>query len=248
MHLPTSPALFSGPGLTRVFGGHWTYGLAFFGLIVLLLGAASGCSTTGNLGRGEKLYTGADLHIEHEGEIPDEGDLRDQLETLIAPRPNSKLLGLFRMKLWLYNAGLFKETMGEPPVLLRTVEPDRVAARMRTLLDNKGYFQAEVTYEVVEEGRTGEVRYDLAIRPPYVINSISVAGDDSPLLTAIRRTMVDYRPEDRTTVRSERVAAGARAHRLGIERSGLLFVRTRVHHVPGRQFRGRTQRWIWCWA
>ncbi|HSQ75450.1 MAG TPA: BamA/TamA family outer membrane protein [Bacteroidota bacterium] len=188
---PSSSALFSSPGLTRGCGTWRMYGLAFVGSVVLLLGGSPGCSTTGNLGRGEKLYTGADLHIEHEGEIPDESDLRDQLETLIVPRPNSTVLGLFRMKLWLHNAGLFKETMGEPPVLLRTVEPDRVAARMRTLLDNKGYFQAKVTYEVLEEERTAEVRYDLAIHPPYTISSVSVRGDDSPVLAAIRGSMVD---------------------------------------------------------
>ena len=76
-------------------------------------------------------------------------------------------------------------------MLLRTVEPDRVAAKMRTILDNKGYFQARVTYEVLEEDRTGAVRYDLTIRPPYAINSVRVSGADSPVLAAIRASMVD---------------------------------------------------------
>lgn len=187
----TSPMVSSVGGLRRGAGTPPGGGLVLVGLLVLLLGGASGCSTTGNLGRGEKLYTGASLHIEHDGEIPDESDLRDQLKTLIAPRPNSKLLGLFRLKLWLFNIGLFKESMGEPPVLLRTVEPDRVAAKMRTLLDNKGYFQAGVTYEVLEEDHTGEVRYGLTLRPPYTINTVSVSGDDSPVLAAIRGSMVD---------------------------------------------------------
>ena len=191
MHHPTSLPLSSAPGPARGDGTPGAVGPVFIGLVVLLFAVLSGCSTTGSLGRGEKLYTGADLHIEHEGELPDESDLRDQLKTVIAPRPNSKVLGLFRLKLWLYNVGILGESVGEPPVLLRTVEPDRVAAKMRTILENRGYFQARVTYEVLEEDRTGAVRYDLTIRPPYAINSVRVSGADSPVLAAIRASMVD---------------------------------------------------------
>ena len=189
MSLPTSPDLSANAGLPPWSGHHATHALLSAVLAVLILAGASGCSTTGDLARGEKLYTGADLHIDGSEEIPEEGALRDQLETLIVPQPNAKLLGLFRMKLWLYNAGLFGESMGEPPVLFRTVEPDRVVARMQTLLDNKGYFQAEVKYEVLEEEKTGEIRYDLTLHPPYTISSVSVTGKDSPVLAAIRGSM-----------------------------------------------------------
>ena len=159
------------------------------GLAGVVLAVASGCSNTGYLSRGEKLYTGAELHIERKGEIPDEGDIESQLDRLIVPEPNGKLLGLLRVKLWLYNVGLFKESLGEPPVLLQSVKADRIAARMRTLLENRGFFQPEVTYRVREEEKTGSVRYDVAIHPPYTINSITVKGDDSPLLGSIRATM-----------------------------------------------------------
>jgi len=89
----------------------------------MVLAAASGCTNTGYLAQGEKLYTGAELHIEKKGEIPAEGDLESQLDKLILPEPNGKILGLFRAKLWLYNIGIFKESMGEPPVLLQSVSP-----------------------------------------------------------------------------------------------------------------------------
>ena len=189
-------------------------GLLSAGLAVMVLAAASGCTNTGYLAQGEKLYTGAELHIEKKGEIPAGGDLESQLNKLIVPEPNGKFLGLFRAKLWLYNIGIFKESMGEPPVLLQSVSPDRIATRMRTLLENKGYFQGEVNYSVREEEKTGSVLYNVAIHPPYTINSITVKGDDSPLLSSIRATMNETvlrigDPYDLTRLQEERVRIDA---------------------------------------
>ena len=190
------------------------YGLICVGLAVIVLAVASGCTGTGYLAQGEKLYTGAELHIERKGEIPDEGDLESQLNKLIVPEPNGKILGLFRAKLWLYNIGIFKESMGEPPVLLQGVRPDRIATRMRTLLENKGYFQGEVSYTVREEEKTGSVSYNVEIHPPYTINSITVRGDDSPVLSSIRATMGETvlkagEPYDLGKLQEERVRIDA---------------------------------------
>ncbi|RPI03533.1 MAG: hypothetical protein EHM64_12170, partial [Ignavibacteriae bacterium] len=130
--------------------------IIFFWMDFLILAAivglfsvfVPGCSNTSYLAQGEKLYTGADVNIEEKESIPDKSTLRSQLELLDKPEPNGKLLGLFRFKLWLYNIGFFKETFGEPPVLLQSVAPDRIVARMRTLLDNKGYFWSDVQYKI----------------------------------------------------------------------------------------------------
>ncbi len=159
------------------------------GLALCVVAGAEGCSSGGYLAPGEKLYTGAALHIDVKGDIPDESDVSDRLKKLIVPLPNTKFLGLVRMKLWLYNIGLFKESMGEPPVLLQSVRPDRVAARMRTLLENKGFFQAAVSYAVLEEETAAEVLYNVTIDPPYTINSISAIGDSTAVMDSIRATM-----------------------------------------------------------
>jgi outer membrane protein insertion porin family len=150
---------------------------------------APGCSNTAYLVHGEKLYTGADVNIEEKNNIPDKSDLENQLDLLARPEPNGKLLGLFRFKLWLYNIGFFKETLGEPPVLLQSVAPDRVAARMRALLESKGYFWTDVHYTVREEEKTADIQYTIALRSPYRINGITVKGDSTTLVDAIRSTM-----------------------------------------------------------
>ncbi len=155
-------------------------------MLVLLL---TGCSNTAYLARDEKLYTGADLQVKALGDVPNQDEIEDQLEQLAAPAPNAKFLGLFRLKLWLYNIGFFKQSLGEPPVLLSAVAPGRIAYRMRTLLHNKGFFDASVSYQVREEEKTAGVDYAVEIQPPYTINSITVSGGRSPLLDAIRALM-----------------------------------------------------------
>jgi outer membrane protein insertion porin family len=148
-----------------------------------------GCSSTSSLKKGEQLYTGANVNIKSTGDIPDEGTLKANLEKLIIPDPNGKLFGLFRIKLWLYNAGIFKETFGEPPVLLQSVIPDRVATRMKTLLENNGFFLANVRYKVNANGQTADITYQVDVSKPYVIDSVTVAGARTPLLDSIRAVM-----------------------------------------------------------
>lgn len=155
----------------------------------LLAAFAMGCSNTAYLAQGEKLYTGAELTIDEKGKIPDKGALENQLDLLVKPKPNGKLLGLFRFKLWLYNIGFFKESLGEPPVLLQSVTPDRVTARMRTFLENNGYFWTDVTYSVREELKTANIQYKIAVQSPYRINGITVTGGDKTIVDAIRSTM-----------------------------------------------------------
>ncbi|MCX6143636.1 MAG: BamA/TamA family outer membrane protein [Ignavibacteriales bacterium] len=155
----------------------------------VLAAFASGCSNTAYLTRGEKLYTGAYVHVEEKEGIPDKSVLENQLDLLAKPKPNGKILGLFRLKLWLYNIGFFKESLGEPPVLLQSVEPDRVAARMRALLESKGYFQTDVHHTVREQEKTADIQYGIAVHSPYRINGIAVKSDSTTLIDAIRSTM-----------------------------------------------------------
>ncbi len=104
--------------------------------------------------------------------------------------------------------------MGEPPVLLQSVGPDRVATKMRTLLENKGYFQAAVNYKVREEEKTGDVQYNVEIQPPYTISSVSVTGDDSAVLDSVRASMIETvlkigEPYDLSKLQQERVRIDA---------------------------------------
>ncbi len=160
-------------------------------LAALVMAAAhlSGCSGTSSLQKGETLYTGSELTLTSAGDVPEEGDLTAALEQQLSPEPNGKFLGLFTLKLWLYDRGIFKESLGEPPVLLQTVSPDRVAARMKTILENKGFFLATVGYTIHEADQRADIEYTIAVTAPYRIGSLAVSGDSTLLLDSIRAVM-----------------------------------------------------------
>ena len=158
---------------------------------VLFLSAVvvSGCSSVSYLAPGEKLYTGADVTIVEQHDQQDTDEMEDQLDQLIKPEPNVNFLGVFRYKLWLYNIGIFTESLGEPPVLLSTVAPDRVAARMRTLVENNGYFWSDVGYTIREEEQTADIQYTITVRTPYRFGVITVKDTGTACIDAIRSSM-----------------------------------------------------------
>ncbi len=149
----------------------------------------AGCSNMSYLQKGEKLYTGADVTVEEGKDLPDIDLLEEQLESIVRPEPNSEFLGFIRFKLWLYNVGIFKESMGEPPVLMNSVFPERITAKMRTLIENKGYFSPEIRYTVNEEEQSADIVYSVIVQPPYMIRSVSVPASSIPLTDTIRTLM-----------------------------------------------------------
>ena len=64
----------------------------------------SSCSNTKYLPKGETLYIGSTIkYVSSDSSAKAEKEvLKDELNAIILPKPNSKILGL-RVKLWFYN-------------------------------------------------------------------------------------------------------------------------------------------------
>src|SRR6185503_17734674 len=127
--------------------------LALFSVLVIY-----GCNTTKYLGPGQKLYTSAQIKItDKDVKKSVKGDIDDEMEALLRPLPNGKVLGI-RMKLWLYDryktpkkTGLkhFLMSKGEPPVLISSVDLEQNSAILQNRLQNEGYFLAQVSGDTV---------------------------------------------------------------------------------------------------
>lgn len=152
-----------------------------FMLIVAFI--ACGCSGTKHLPDGEKLYTGAEVKFTKEGGVPKTKSLQGEVEKVIVPKPNSTIFGIFRPKLWFYmvtdtpkGKGLryfVKNKLGEPPVLLRKVDPVSTSSLIQNRLENNGYFRTDVDYEREEKPKTAKIIYTAELHAPYRIDSIS---------------------------------------------------------------------------
>jgi len=163
-------------------------------LAVLLTGAS--CSGTKFIPEGAKLYTGSTVKVQSDTSIPNESALTTELESVLAPKPNSSILGL-RPKLYFWHMGEGKtkglgkwlaDKYGEKPVLLSEVDTQRVKGLMANRLNNNGYFKPVVSSKFKEEEKTASVDYTARVGKPYLIKELHFPDRDTLLDRAIRAT------------------------------------------------------------
>ena len=173
--------------------------------ITLLAGGTlflASCSGSKYLPAGEKLYLGAEVHV-----LPDSGTmslkkkraLQGELLAITRPRPNTKLIGIARVKLWFNNIAytkkekgikhLIKTSLGESPVLFSRISPINNEEILKNHLENIGYFNPEVYSKIVElKDRKVRMDYFAKIGKPYVIRKVIFPGNDSSINKLVYQT------------------------------------------------------------
>ncbi len=147
-----------------------------------------GCQTGRFLSEGEYLLT--QNTIETKAKVPDKKLLIWDLETMIRQTPNSNLLFFFpREYFYLTVRGQTDTTafekwkmraLGERPALYNDSLSEMSRTAMLLYLQSKGYFDAEVTYEVkTKGGHAKEVTYAVEPRDRYLIDTVRFLSDDA---------------------------------------------------------------------
>ncbi len=152
------------------------YFLELIALLAFVLILAIGCTGTGHLQKGERLYNGANIHVKKAEGIGSTKLLKADLKkALILPRRNKKILWM-RPRLVLYN--MFKNSraksfgsfvanrFGQAPILY---EP-KTASRHRELLTeraaNDGFFKVKVRSTERPSQRQMKLHYEVQVRSP----------------------------------------------------------------------------------
>jgi outer membrane protein assembly factor BamA len=170
--------------------------------VIILLASyffMAGCSSTRHLPEGDKLYTGANIVISGSNvSVRDKKILREDLEGLTRPKPNTKFLGL-RLKLSIYNLfrkkkeksffGKYREKNGQPPVLLSQVDLEQNKKVLQNHLENKGYFRVKVAGDTIIRRRKAHARYRAETGDQYKIATIHFPDDSSVLTQTIKQTL-----------------------------------------------------------
>ncbi len=157
------------------------------GLCVVVLLLVS-CSATRFLKEGESFYTGAEIKIIPQGDIPGLARVKTELQTFIIPKPNSKFLGM-RTSVWLYYKGetpkkkgikhFIQTQLGSPPVLLKDATPQKTSRILQGALNNDGYFKSTVSSEVKTKKKESKVIYTVNLQPPFRLRTIGYPAFDS---------------------------------------------------------------------
>ncbi|MGZ5133661.1 MAG: BamA/TamA family outer membrane protein, partial [Flavitalea sp.] len=183
-------------------------------LIIVALLTGSSCNTTKRIPANDALYLGATIKVQGDSlSKKKKGAIRTQLQAVARPRPNKRILGV-PLKLHLYNMGGIFKKMGEPPVLLSSLNLENNVKIMQNSMENTGYFRAAVTGDTMVKNKKARAVYTAQPSVQYTISKVNFQQDSSDLQKAIngskRRSLLKpNQPFDLTVIKAERTRIDA---------------------------------------
>jgi outer membrane protein insertion porin family len=143
------------------------------------------CSPLKKVPKDDALYTGATVKIDGPAlSKKKKKNLRQDLETLSRPKRNKRFLGI-PFKLLLNNIPIVRKKLGEPPVLLSSLNLEHNIKVLRSSLENRGYFHATVEGDTVVKKRKAKAIYTVQTGAQYMINNVAFTKDTADLEKAI---------------------------------------------------------------
>lgn len=168
-----------------------------FALAVLF---ATGCSVKKFIPDEEYLYTGADLELKSNSKIEDIKEINAEVQDLLRPEPNGKILGMY-IGLWAHYKGtrekpgfinrFLNKKLGEKPVYFSQVNPTNTEELIQNRLENRGFFYSRTISEVNQKGKFAGVDYSVTISEPYLLDTVVVDRDAMEIDREIIKLMKD---------------------------------------------------------
>lgn len=170
------------------------------GLISFLV--LQSCSIKRFIPEGELLYRGADLEVDTVSDIKEFDQLRTQLEAVIQPEPNRKLLGMYPGLYFHYKAQKEKpgfinkflnDKIGQEPVYLSNVDPILTQDLLINRLENRGFFYSTATSSIRENEpkKTARVNYKVGLTEPYRLENYKLDSDSLLIYREIAKHLPD---------------------------------------------------------
>lgn len=174
-----------------------TYGIALQLMTLVLLHS---CGVSKFIPENETLYSGAEIDIVSDKPIESSNKIEEELGTLLRPEPNSTFLGM-RMGLYYHykaqqkkpgfiNTWLNKK-IGEEPVYLSAVNPQRVEELMLNRLDNRGYFYSTANAKIDSTKTFAGIQYKVALTEPYTMEKLELSTDSLAIYNEISNVLTE---------------------------------------------------------
>ena len=167
--------------------------LAFFG---------AGCTGTGHLTQGDRLYAGARVHLTKTDSTGSVKLLKTDLKkAVILPRPNKKILWM-RPGLVIFNmfknsrpkslGSFIADRMGEAPVLYDAKIINRQRELLKERAANTGFFKTRIIPSEKPKKKTVKLHYEVQVRAPRaMVDKVEYSLDS----TTLTRRIFDLRSE-----------------------------------------------------
>ena len=172
-------------------------------LIISAIAMFSSCNTNKYLKDGEQYVATSKYKIQADQKIKGKNDLQFELSTLEKQKPNKKFLGLARMGLWQHYRVQSKKdsselnkwnkwiekVIAEQPSILDSLQTVESAENMTISLKRRGYFDAEVSYDITRKKNTAYSSYDVNLKSLYTIDTTTLTSKDTAVIRLIDREL-----------------------------------------------------------
>lgn len=177
---------------------HTTYKIFARALIVTIMTFTS-CSTISNMPEWEKLYTGLKkTKVEDQKKTYPESVALSEVRALLAYAPNNSLFGSSSVRtplpigLWIHdnfegkdNPSKFDKwlnnSFGSDYITISNVNPETRAKIATNTLQNYGYFNGNVTYDLIDQSnpKKQKIQYKVDLNEPYMLDTVVYAFHDT---------------------------------------------------------------------
>ncbi len=159
-------------------------------LVFLWMLLSISCATVPDNGDPPELYIGAEVDIMEPLPLRERRALQAAYEVALRPQPNRSVLGIWRPRLQLYRLtggeaaegvrARVQNRFGEAPVYFSAEIPDANTQRLLNASYARGYFDAEIRYDIVEprEGHVG-LSYEVSPGQRYQLGELRYGAQDA---------------------------------------------------------------------
>ncbi len=160
--------------------------------------AVSACSVTKYIPENEVLYQGADVKMVVAEKIADKSEINQEIESILYPKPNSKILGLRLPLLVHYKARhgkigfinkFLNKKIGEEPVYMSDVDVTKTEDLIANRLENHGFFRSKVSSTLRLKKKYGHVSYSAEVTTPYHLKQYELDASGLKILEDIHLSM-----------------------------------------------------------
>ena len=154
----------------------------FYIFLIILTATFCSCSMTKYVPENQHLLK----KVKIKATIPDVNN--DELKSYLRQTPNNTILGFWPLKLNFYNLSTNDSTkwqnrwlrrIGEPPVIYDSLKTKYSCEELQKVVYNKGYLNAEVTYETSFKNKKANITYTINHNNPYRLRHYFVTIPDS---------------------------------------------------------------------
>lgn len=131
--------------------------------------------------------------------IPDVNN--DELKSYLRQTPNNTIFGFWPLKLGFYNLSndysdswqnQWLRKIGEPPVIYDSLKTILGCNELQKVVYNKGYLNAEVSYETTLKKQHAKVTYSIKENRPYTLRHYFITIPDSTANNIIQKRRVSF--------------------------------------------------------